>query len=321
MKEIVVTGAIAYDYLMRFPGKFRDQFLFDKLSSISLSFLVDEMVKHWGGTGANIAFNLGLFGQKPHLAGTAGRDFADYRLWLEEAGVKTDSVVVVDDVFTASFFANIDIENNQLGSFYGGAMARARNYSLAQMVKAAPDYVIISPNDPVAMGQLVEECIARGIAYMYDPSQQLPRLEADELRRGVSKCHALTVNEYEWELLTRKTGLSEAEVFGMAKVVVRTLGKKGAEIFTEGQHYFIPIYPTDKITDPTGVGDAFRAGVMCGMSLGLPWDVVGRMASLTSAYAIEKTGTQSHHFTNAQFVARYREVFDDGGALDALLKL
>jgi adenosine kinase len=320
MKEIVITGSIAYDYLMRFPGKFREQLLLDKLDTISLSFLVDEMTRHWGGAGANIAFNLALLGYRPRLMGTAGRDFADYRTWLNAAGVDTSAVIVVDQVFTASFFANTDLENNQIASFYGGAMAFAREYSLLKTLGIKPDYVIISPNDPVAMVQLVDECIAQDISYMYDPSQQLPRLEADVLRRGVEHCHALAVNEYEWNMLSRKTGMGQDDVLRHAKVLIRTLGKNGAEIFAGGQRYPIPIYPTDKVVDPTGVGDAFRAGLLCGMAQGWPWDVTGRAGALCAAYALEQVGTQSHRFTPREFVARYRLAFDDGGALDSLLR-
>ncbi|HRE49098.1 MAG TPA: carbohydrate kinase family protein [Aggregatilineales bacterium] len=321
MNEIVVTGSIAYDYLMRFPGKFREQLLLDKLDMISLSFLVDDMARHWGGSGANIAYNLGLLGYRPRLAGTVGRDFADYRTWLEQNGVDTSAVVVEEQVFTASFFANTDEENNQIASFYGGAMNFARNYSLEQTIPMIPDYVIISPNDPVAMANLVEECIRRGIPFMYDPSQQIPRLDAETLRRGVENCHALTVNEYEWEMLSRKVGMSEADVLKKAKVFVRTLGKKGAEIFTAESHYPIPIYPTEQITDPTGVGDAFRAGLLVSMAFNIPWDVAGRAASLAAAYALEQVGTQVHRYTPEAFITRYREVFDDQGALDALKRV
>jgi adenosine kinase len=320
MKEIVITGSIAYDYLMRFPGKFREHLLLDKLDTISLSFLVDEMTRHWGGTGANIAFNLALLGRQPRLMGTAGRDFADYRTWLNAAGVDTSAVIVIDQVFTASFFANTDLENNQIASFYGGAMAFARDYSLVKTLGAKPDYVIISPNDPVAMERLVDECIAEHIPYMYDPSQQLPRLEADVLRRGVEHCHGLAVNEYEWNMLNRKTGLSQEDVLRQAKVLIRTLGKNGAEIFAEGQRYSIPIYPTENVVNPTGVGDAFRAGILCGMALGWSWDVAGRAGSLCAAYVLEQSGTQNHRFTPQEFVARYRLAFDDQGVLDSLLR-
>lgn len=318
MKEIVVTGSIAYDYLMRFPGRFREQLLLDKLDAISLSFLVDEMTRHWGGAGANISYNLALLGFRPRLAGAVGRDFADYRAWLESAGVDTSAVMVIDTVFTASFFANTDQENNQIASFYGGAMAFARNYSLAQIVPVRPDYVTISPNDPVAMVQLVDECIERGIPYLYDPSQQLPRLDGESLRRGVLHCHTLAVNEYEWNMLSRKIGMEEKDVLRHARVLVRTLGKAGAEIFVGDEHHEIPVFPTDTVLDPTGVGDAFRAGLLTGMALNWPWDVTGRAAALCAAYALEQVGTQNHRYTPEGFIARFRTAFDDRGVLDSL---
>jgi len=154
---------------------------------------------------------------------------------------------------------------------------------------------------------------------MYDPSQQILRLEPDMLRRGIEHCHTLAVNEYEWDLLTRKTGLSQEDVLGRVKLLARTLGKDGAELFADGQRYAIPIFPTENVTDPTGVGDAFRAGLLAGLSHGWPWEVIGRVGSLCSAYAIERIGTQSHRFTPVDFVARYRTVWDDGGALNSLL--
>src|SRR5579859_7058444 len=177
--DIVVTGSIAYDYLMRFPGRFREHILAENMDHVSLSFLVDELTRHWGGIAANIAYSLALLGERPKLMGTVGKDFGDYRLWLEASGVDTSGVKVIGEVFTASFFANTDLENNQIASFYSGAMAYARNYSLADCISGTPDYVIISPNDPLAMMQLGEECHQRGIPYMYDPSQQVPRLEGD----------------------------------------------------------------------------------------------------------------------------------------------
>ncbi|MCC7209910.1 MAG: carbohydrate kinase family protein, partial [Anaerolineae bacterium] len=255
---------------------------------------------------------------RPRLAGAVGRDFADYRAWLESAGVDTSAVMVIDTVFTASFFANTDQENNQIASFYGGAMAFARNYSLAQIVPVRPDYVTISPNDPVAMVQLVDECIERGIPYLYDPSQQLPRLDGEALRRGVLHCHTLAVNEYEWNMLSRKIGMEEKDVLRHARVLVRTLGKAGAEIFVGDEHHEIPVFPTDTVLDPTGVGDAFRAGLLTGMALNWPWDVTGRAAALCAAYALEQVGTQNHRYTPEGFIARFRTAFDDRGVLDSL---
>lgn len=320
--DIVVTGSIAYDYLMRFPGKFGDHLIPDSLHKISVSFLVDSLTRHFGGVAANIAYSLGLLGHRPRLMGTAGQDFGDYRKWLESAGVDTSSVVVIDDVFTASFFANTDQENNQIASFYTGAMAYARKYRLSDVVPVKPDYVVISPNDPVAMLQLVDECHERSIPFMYDPSQQVPRLEGNLLRHGIERCHTLIVNEYEWSMIQSKTGMTRDEVLKHVRVLIVTLGKQGAEIYADGVKYDIPVFPIPdtQIADPTGVGDAFRAGLLRGMALGWPWEVTGQIGALCAAYVLENVGTQNHRYTPQEFVTRYRSAFDDKGVLDTLLK-
>jgi len=224
--DIVVTGSIAYDYLMRFPGRFKDHLLADNLHHISVSFLVDEMSRHWGGVAANIAYNLALLGQRPKLMGAVGKDFADYRAWLEAAGVDTSPVAVIEEVFTSSFFANTDQDNNQIATFYGGAMAYARNYTLEATVKSKPDYVVISPNDPLAMTQIADECYDRGIPFMYDPSQQVPRLDGETLRHSIERCDTLIVNEYEWGMLSGKTGMSRDDVLKHAKALIITLVRR-----------------------------------------------------------------------------------------------
>ncbi|HLY24888.1 MAG TPA: carbohydrate kinase family protein [Aggregatilineales bacterium] len=319
--DIVVTGSIAYDYLMRFPGRFREHILAENMEHVSLSFLVDELTRHWGGIAANIAYNLALLGQRPRLMGTVGKDFGDYRVWLEAAGVDTTPVTVIDTVFTASFFANTDLENNQIASFYSGAMAHARHYSLSDSVPGTPDYVVISPNDPDAMIRLADECHQRGIPFMYDPSQQVPRLEGEPLRHSIERCHTLIVNEYEWAMLSKKTGMSRADVLKCAQVLIVTLGKKGAEIHTASQSYLTPTFPVpdDRILDPTGVGDAFRAGILCGMAHKWPWEVSGKAAALCAAYVLENVGTQNHRYAPQEFVTRFRSVYDDAGVLDSLL--
>lgn len=319
--DIVVSGSIAYDYLMRFPGKFKEHLIAENLHKISLSLLVDEMSRHWGGVGANIAFNHALLGGRPQLFGTVGKDFSDYRMWLESAGVNTNACIVIDHVFTASFFANTDQENNQIASFYGGAMSFAHDYSLRQTFTKLPEYVVISPNDPVAMNQIVDECAELNIPFMYDPSQQLPRLEGDVLLHHLERCHTLILNEYEWGMLHKKTGMTQDDVLAYAKVLIITHGKEGAHIYADGQRYDIPVFPvpTHAIADPTGVGDAFRAGVLRGMELGWSWSVTGLAASLCAAYVLENVGTQSHRFTPQEFVTRYRTEFDDKGELDSLV--
>lgn len=319
--DIAITGSIAYDYLMRFPGTFQDHIIPDKLDRISLSFLVDDMTKHWGGVGANIAYNLALLGQQPRpkLVGTVGRDFGDYRAWLERTGVDTTAVREIHDVFTASFFVNTDLVNNQIASFYTGAMAYAKDFPLKDLLPARPDLVVISPNDPAAMQQYVDECHAWNVPFVYDPSQQVARLDGETLRHGIERCYMLVCNDYEFEIIKQKSGLSLKDMLERVPVVVITHGEKGSHIHTEGQLIQVPAFPVDQIADPTGVGDAFRGGLLRGMSAGWPWKLCGQVGALCAAYALERVGTQNHVFALPEFVQRFRTAFDDEGALDELL--
>ncbi len=317
--NVVVSGSIAFDYLMRFPGRFRDHFIDQALDHVSLSFLVEELRHERGGSGANIAFNLALLGERPTLMGTAGKDFDEYRAWLDRHGVDTSAVRIIPDEYTASFFCNTDVDNNQIGSFYAGAMSHAKGYRLVDAVASLPDLVINSPNDPKAMLDLAEECRVRGVRHFFDPSQQVIWLDADDLRYGVERCDLLIVNEYEWDMIANKTGLSHADVIGTGRVLIVTRGENGADIYAEGETHHIPAFPVEKVVDPTGVGDAFRAGLLKGMASGFDWPLSGRIGALAAAYVLEQHGTQNHHYTLAEFVARFRTAFDDHGALDAWL--
>jgi adenosine kinase len=316
--SIVCTGSIAYDYLMSFPGYFRDHILMDRLETISLSFLVDSMVRQRGGIAPNIAYTLALLGERPYLMGTVGEDFTDYRAWLESKQIDTTCVQVVPGVFTASFFANTDRSNAQISSFYAGAMSYANQQSVLSLDER-PDLVIISANDPKAMDKFVIECREAGIPYLYDPGQQVVRSDPSELRRGAEAAHSLFVNEYEFELLQKHTGLSEKDLMDHVILLVVTLGERGARIYAGGQQYLVPAIPPMQILDPTGVGDAFRGGFVRGMRLGLGWELCGQMGVMAASYCLETRGPQEHTYTPAEFVARFRQHFDDQGALDVLL--
>src|SRR5690606_31450894 len=226
--DIIITGSIAYDYLMRFPARFSDLLISEHLHQVSLSFLVDDMTKHWGGVAANIAFNAAMLGLKTHLMGTVGRDFADYRRWLEAAGVDTSTVRQIDEVFTASFFVNTDLDNNQIASFYTGAMAYAKDYSIADVYDGIPGLVIISPNDPQAMTNLAKECRERGIRFIYDPSQQVPRLTGEELYRDMQGAYAMVVNAYEAEMICKKTEQTLDDLRRAIDILVITQGGRGS---------------------------------------------------------------------------------------------
>lgn len=318
--KIVISGSIAYDYLMRFPGRFRDHLVADKLDRVSLSFLVNDLTRQRGGSGANIAFNLALLGEHPILMGTAGMEFGEYRDWLDRAGVDTSAVKIIPDVFTASFFVNTDSENNQIGSFYTGAMAYSNGYKLADALAETPDLVAVSPNDPSAMSQLAEECCERNIPFLFDPSQQVIWLDADFLMHGIERCKMLIVNEYEWSMIAQKTGLTREKLVAEGRTLIVTHGDAGSHIYAGGKHYQIPVFPVTTIADPTGVGDAYRAGLLKGIAWGFDWQLCGQLGALAAAYVLECIGPQNHHYTLPDFVARFRTVFDDQGALDAWLK-
>jgi len=316
--NVLLTGSVAYDYLMTFPGLFKEQILPERLASISLSFLVDSMSRQRGGVAPNIAYSMALLGERPHIMATVGEDFEEYRLWLEDKGVDTSLMKVVPGVFTASFFATTDQSNAQIASFYPGAMAHAAELTLTA-VNQQPDLVVVSPNDPVAMKNYAAECRVLGIPYLYDPSQQVLRLDGDELRRDMQGAHFLFVNDYEFGLISKKTGLSLEQMLGLINVLVVTRGEHGASIYTDGEEHLIPIYPTDEIIDPTGVGDAFRGGFLTSYSRGWDWELCGRVGALAASYCLEHKGPQSHSYTREEFIKRFRMHFNDEGRLDSLL--
>ena len=317
--NIVITGSIAYDYIMTFPGYFRDHVLPEKVAdSINLSFLVENMVRRRGGVGSNIAYSLGLLGERPRLMGTAGVDFGEYRAWLDQHGVDTSTVRQYEDVFTASFFCNIDKAHNQIASFYSGAMARAGDLSFFDL-DAPVDLAVISPNDPAAMVRYVRECRELHIPYLYDVSWQIVRLSDDELREGIAGSHVLIVNQYEFEMIRNRTGWHEADILERAETLVVTLGERGSAIYTRDAQHRIPPVPPEREVDPIGVGDGYRAGLLKGLALGLGWESAGRIGSLAATYVLEHDGPQGHTYTLPEFVERFRQHFGDEVALERLL--
>jgi adenosine kinase len=316
---ILLTGSVAFDYLMTFPGYFRDHILPDKLDSISLSFLVDSFRKRRGGIAPNIAYTLALLGQQPHIMATVGEDFEDYRQWLENQGVDTSMMQVIPGVVTASFFCNTDLSNNQIASFYPGAMGYATQQSFRQWQGPSPDLVVISPNDPEAMKQFVVECRELGIPYVYDPSQQIVRLTGAELRTGIAGAQAMFVNDYEFGLVQKMTAMKATDMLEYLKFMVVTSGSQGSKVYTQGQEYSIPVVTPDHIVDPTGVGDAYRGGFLTGYNHGMALETCGQMGTLAATYCLECEGTQSHCYTVDEFVARFRKHFNDLGQLDKLL--
>jgi adenosine kinase len=305
--NIVVTGSIAFDYLMSFPGKFTEQLMPEQLHRVSLSFLVDSMDKRRGGCGPNIAYTLALLGERPRLMGTAGQDFGDYRQWLEAAGVDTSLVRDVADKFTASFFCSTDQENNQIASFYTGAMAHAAELSFRTV--GSCDLAIVSPNDPGAMLHYAEECRALGVPFIFDPGQQCARMSGAELRDGIRGARFVICNDYEYELIRQKTELDEADILQQAGGLIITRGEQGCSIQEAARRVDIPAVPPSRVVDPTGVGDAFRSGFMKGMAIGADLEVSGRMGSVAATYVLEHLGGTNHAYTWDEFVARYEQHF------------
>jgi len=318
--SIICTGSIAFDYLMSFPGYFKDHIIPDKLESISLSFLVDSMIRQRGGTAPNIAYTLALLGEKPKLMGTVGEDFRDYSVWLNEHGIDTSLVFTIDGVYTASFFANTDLSNNQIASFYTGAMAYAKDLTIKEIEKSEIDLVIISPNDPTAMNRYCQECWELNIPYLYDPGQQVVRLNPQEIRDGILHAQGLFINEYEFELIQKHTGMNVQEIKSAVDYIVITCGECGAEVWVGDQSYKIPAVVPRKIEDPTGVGDAFRGGFIRGQRLGYDWQTCGQMGALAATYCMEHRGTQNHHYTTEEFAQRYRAYFNEPEALKDLIE-
>jgi adenosine kinase len=305
--NIVVTGSIAYDYLMSFPGKFTEHFLPDHLNRISLSFLVDTMDKRRGGCAPNIAYTLALLGERPLLMATAGEDFGEYRQWLTAAGVDVSLVKQVEGRFCASFFCSTDQHNNQIASFYTGAMANAAELSFRTVPQCG--MAIISPNDPAAMVQYAEECRTLGIPFIFDPGQQCARMSGDELKDGVRGATIVIVNDYELELLRQKTGLNEQDILTQTTALIVTRGEHGSSVITAAGRVDVAAVTPYRIVDPTGVGDAFRGGLLKGIALGLSYEIAARIGSVAATYALEHLGGQSHAYTWAEFKGRYEEHF------------
>ena len=317
--RIAFAGSIAYDYLMTFPGVFTDHILPDRLESLSLSFLVDELTRQRGGVAPNIAYNHALLGGEGTIVGAAGKDFTEYRAWLQEQGVDTSGIRIFDDIFTASFFATTDKNNSQIASFFPGAMGRAAECRLGDL-DFQPDLVVISPDDPGAMRAHVLECRELGVPYFYDPSQQIVRMEMDDLGEGISTAYMLIVNDYEFSLIQDKLGLTQEKIVEQGTILGITRGEAGSDIFVDGQHFKIPVATPTEVKDPTGTGDAFRGGFLRGVAAGWAWDICGRLGSLSATYCLESVGTLNHHYSREEFVERYRENFGDNDNLEALMQ-
>jgi adenosine kinase len=305
---VVCTGSIAYDYILTFKGHFKDHILLDKTHILNLSFLVDDLQKRRGGVAGNYAYNLALLGHQAAVLATAGTDAAEYRDWLVARGVDCRGLRLLEGELSATGFTTTDLDANQLTGYYGGAMWRAAMLGLDD---APPDVdaVIIGPNDPGAMKRLVHECRERGVRFVFDPAHQLPMMSAEDVMDSTRGAWIVIGNDYELELIEQRTGRDEAGLLELAEIVVTTLGRQGSRIVTRGQVVEIPAAPCVRESDPTGAGDAYRAGLVAGLLRGLDLHVAGRVASLAASYVVEQVGTIEHGYTDVEFSSRYEDAF------------
>jgi len=316
---IAVTGSIATDNLMRFPGRFSEQLLAEHLQKVSLSFLVDDLVVHRGGVAGNIAFAIGVLGGDVALIGAAGDDFGEYREWLQAHGVNCDNVLISESSHTARFTCTTDIDMAQIASFYPGAMSEARNIKLAEVVAAigTPELVIIGANDPAAMVVHTEECRKLGLPFAADPSQQLARLSGDEIRQLIDGANYLFTNDYEWDLMLSKTGWTEADVMAQVDLRVTTLGAKGVDVVDrDGTTVHVDVVPETSQVDPTGVGDAFRAGFLTGCSAGLSVERSAQLGSLVAVLVLESEGTQEWTWDHGVAATRLAGAYGEDAAAE-----
>ncbi len=315
--QLAVTGSIATDHLMTFPGRFADSLVVEQLDKISLSFLVDDLQVRRGGIAANIAFGLANLGERPVLVGAVGQDFVDYRSWLDRHGVDTSHVHVSELKHTARFVCTTDADHAQMASFYAGAMTEAREIELGPIASAVGglDLVVISPNDPEAMLRHTEECRARGIPFVADPSQQLAWMDGDGIRQLVEGAAYLFTNAYEAALVEQKTGWTKRDVLERVGTRVITHGRDGATIEdVSGEIAHVKTPQEERRADPTGVGDAFRAGYLAGLSWGVSPERCAQIGSMLATYVVETVGTQEYELGRQRFLRRFTDAYGETAA-------
>lgn len=306
--RIAVAGSVGRDHLMTFPGKFTDSLVAESLEKVSLSFLVDGLDVRRGGCAANISFGMGMLGLRPTLIASVGKDWDDYQAWLNRHGVDTTHVRVSETLHTALYMVTTDTSLNQIASFFPGAMSEAREIELAPVMEKSGrfDLVMISPDDPEAMVRHTDSCRGAGIPFAADPSQQLARMNGDEIRTLIDGAKYLFLNEYELALAMQKTGWSDEEILSRVGTRVVTLSSDGAKVERKGEKEVRVSVPKEKAkVDPTGVGDAFRSGYLAGIAWGLEAERCAQLGSMIATYVIETKGTQEYRFNKSSFLARF----------------
>ena len=308
----VICGSLAYDTIMVFPDQFKNHILPDQMHILNVSFLVPRMRREFGGCAGNIAYNLKLLGGDPLPVAAVGRDFAPYRKHLEDCGICLDGVREFDEQFTPQCFITTDLDNNQITAFHPGAMSSAQENHVRDLAQI--DFAIVAPDGREAMLQHVDEFAERGVPFIFDPGQAMPLFSGEEFRAMIAKSTYVIVNDYESQLLQTRTGWSADDIAARVSAYIVTQGPRGSVIHADGQTWSIPPAREREIVDPTGCGDAYRAGMIFGIMHGCDWPTVGRMASLMGALKLAFPGTQNQRFTYAEFAEQFQEQF--GYALD-----
>lgn len=309
MKLVLVIGSLAYDYIMNFNGRFADHILPNKIHVLNISFTAKKLSREFGGTAGNIAYNLALLGEKPIILASVGKDFEDYKKWLEQNNIDTSYIKILPKQFTASAHIITDRDDNQITSFHGGAMLCNKFSIKSEISNLKPNLAICAPDCKEGMLLHTRELKKARIPYIFDPGQALPQFNKKELIELISSSKAALFNDYEIELFTKKTNLSIDKVCNLTEYLIITQGRKGSTIFHKNRKYQIPAAKPKNESDPTGAGDAYRAGIIKGLLHGLSPEVMGKIAALCAIYTVELYGTQTHRFTMSEFKKRYKENF------------
>ena len=302
-KDIVVSGSLAYDRIMDFPGHFSDHILPDKIHAINVCFQVNSMQEKFGGTAGNIAYALKLMGENPVISAAIGHDYQRYFDWLAKNGLSIENIKIIEDEFTAGAYITTDKADNQITGFNPGAMRYSSALDFDQF-KASKTMVIVSPGNLEDMVSYPRACKAKGIDYIFDPGQSLPMLDAKDLVQAIDGCRILICNDYELELIMSKTELDEGELLVRAGAIIVTMGELGSRVYTPDGEIRIPAAKPKQVVDPTGAGDAYRGGLISGLLRGKDIEESARMGSACASFAVECYGTQSYSFTMKEFEER-----------------
>jgi adenosine kinase len=310
LPTFVISGSLAFDYIMTYPGSFQDHIIPDKTHVLSVSFLFDSLRRYRGGVAGNIAYNFALLGERPTLIGAGGSDFGDYRAYFDALGVDMSWVVDDPTELTGSAFMSADLAGNQIAGFYPGASITAAQISVLDVGRRAV-FGMVGATTREAMQRHAREFADSGCRLIYDPSQQVVSLTAEELREGIDLAWGVIGSDYEMAVIEQKTGLSVSDLVARVPFVGVTFAEHGSELYFDGQYARIPAVTAEPLIEPTGGGDAYRAGLFKGLALGLPLELAGRIGSMAATYAVERHGSQEHAYTPTEFVDRFETAFPE----------